>query len=447
LESLAGHKLLFATKVESTPSGEEPSVESSVTEPTETVPTTSSLVVRPKLSPVALYGLAGDIIKKLEPHTEAHPAGLLVELLVSLGNVMGRTAYYQTEDTRHYTNEFMVKVGESSRARKGTGKNRIRAILKEVDFEWVLNCCESGIGSGEVIIYRMRDKRYDDIFNKRTGQFENTLVDPGIVDKRLCVSLGEFQGILAVCSKANSLLPVVLRDGWDGAPLHNTVKTDPAACEEPMLSVMGDTTSADLGTSLSSADKTNGFANRFLWVYVHQTKELPHGGGDMDWVIEGGQLRDAIDFARTRERVFMDELAYKMWERTMYSKLGREIPGVVGAVTSRAQPHVIRLALIYAMLDKSAHIRSEHLKAAEALWQYCEDSAHTIFGDLLSAEQTQIVDFLFTHGSATKSQIMHDCFQRHRKADLIQDDLDFLRARGRVSMKDVNSIPLYTAKR
>jgi len=40
----------------------------------------------------------------------------------------------------------------------------------------------------------------------------------------------------------------------------------------------------------------------------------------------------------------------------------------------------MRLALLYALLDESDHIKVEHLKAAEAVWQCAEASAEYIFG-------------------------------------------------------------------
>ncbi len=52
---------------------------------------------------------------------------------------------------------------------------------------------------------------------------------------------------------------------------------------------------------------------------------------------------------------------------------------------------MIRLALLYALLDSSDNIRSEHLKAAVAFWKYAEDSARLIFGGL-TAEQRRIVN-------------------------------------------------------
>ena len=194
--------------------------------------------VKPTLSEIAYYGLAGAIIKKLEPHTEAHPAGLLIEFLISFGNIVGRGPYYQVEDTKHFTNEFAVIVGETSRARKGTGKQRIRAIMQRVDSEWLLTRSVSGVGSGEKIIHLVRDAETKWIVSKKTGEGSYVKIDDGVADKRLCVNLGEFQGILQACHRADSLMSVVLRDSWDGVPLHNLVKTDPASCKEGLISIL-----------------------------------------------------------------------------------------------------------------------------------------------------------------------------------------------------------------
>ena len=64
-----------------------------------------------------------------------------------------------------------------------------------------------------------------------------------------------------------------------------------------------------------------------------------------------------------------------MW-RAIYSKLSAKPPGLLGAATARAEAQVVRLSLIYALLDRAAAIGTEHLTAALALWRYCADSAH-----------------------------------------------------------------------
>jgi hypothetical protein len=66
-----------------------------------------------------------------------------------------------------------------------------------------------------------------------------------------------------------------------------------------------------------------------------------------------------------------------------YTRLNEERLGLFGAVTDRGPAHTLRLALLYAILDEAHKIGEEHLKAALALWKFCEASAHFIFGDRL----------------------------------------------------------------
>ena len=289
----------------------------------------------------------------------------------------------------------------------------------------------------------IRDRHSECYFDKKKGTGNRVVTDAGIDDKRLCVNLGEFQGILSVCHRPDNLLSVVMRDGWDGLPLHNLVKNNPASCDEGCCHFLADVTRADLSVGLSQADRANGFANRFLWAYVYRTKLLPEGGGDMDWTVEVPQLREAVEFGRQVGRVFMDKAARDRWCRTVYPKLERDVPGLVGALTARASAHTMRLALLYALLDKSDHIRLEHLEAAEGLWQYCEDSVQAIFGDLLSPEQSQILEFLAVAGPATKTHLIHKCFKGHRKADLIDGDLRRLESSKQIRKKIIDGVTWY----
>src|SRR5262249_9124249 len=49
----------------------------------------------------------------------------------------------------------------------------------------------------------------------------------------------------------------------------------------------------------------------------------------------------------------------------------------------RAEAHVMRLAMLYALMERSATIRAPHLLSALALWEYCERSVSHVFGDEL----------------------------------------------------------------
>jgi hypothetical protein len=115
---------------------------------------------------------------------------------------------------------------------------------------------------------------------------------------------------------------------------------------------------------------------------VKRSKFLPDGGSveDEDFKDILPRLIKAIDFARKAGRMKFDADAHARWHE-VYEGLAGAQPGQFGAVTGRAAPQVIRLSLIYALLDSSPVIQQVHLEAALAVWNYCRESAAYIFGD------------------------------------------------------------------
>ena len=93
-------------------------------------------------------------------------------------------------------------------------------------------------------------------------------------------------------------------------------------------------------------------------------------------------MREATDHTRKagNTRIRFDSGARDLWQK-VYHDLSEGKPGLLGAVTGRAEAQVVRLALVYAMLDSADTIRLEHLLAALAVWRYCEASARYIWRD------------------------------------------------------------------
>src|SRR5207249_9907830 len=56
------------------------------------------------LAPVAYHGLVGDLVRAIEPSTEADPAALLLQVFVMFGNVIGRAAHWLAEADEHFSN-------------------------------------------------------------------------------------------------------------------------------------------------------------------------------------------------------------------------------------------------------------------------------------------------------------------------------------------------------
>ena len=92
------------------------------------------------------------------------------------------------------------------------------------------------------------------------------------------------------------------------------------------------------------------------------------------------RVLSAVVFAKAAGAVSRDGEARQAWA-ACYSELERDRPGLAGALTARAGPHVLRLAMIYALSEQCAAVAPRHLLAALAVWEYCERSVRYLFGD------------------------------------------------------------------
>ena len=108
-----------------------------------------------------------------------------------------------------------------------------------------------------------------------------------------------------------------------------------------------------------------------------------------------------------------------------------------GAVTSRAEAQVVRLSCLYALLDESALVEEQHLKAALAVWSYCEQSAMYIFGNELGDEVADEIRRCLRVAAPeglTRTEL-RDLFGRHKSAARIGAALAALQERGLVAMR------------
>jgi hypothetical protein len=387
-----------------------------------------------------MFGIAGDIVRKAGKYCEAHPAGMYLDLSVSLGNIMGRHAHFKVGASKHFTNEFMIRVGNTSTARKGTGRDAINEPLRVVDGNWYTTRVMSGFGSGEAIVGLIADPMQQSVRDPKSSLGFKNIVKPGVEDKRLFIREGEAASIFQLANKKESRADIILRDGWDGLPLKNLVKgktdgiNNSAMCQEPHLSISGDTTRDELKRRMPDGADQNGFGNRFLFAFVYRTKMCPNGGPQLDWTEEVVQLHKIIQFARSVGYVPLTKAAHKMWSR-MYVEIENEVgelPALPQAMCARGVAHVRRLALIFALLDMKEAVDSEHLQAAKKLWDYCMDSARFIFSGE-TKEQAQILSWMrLNPGTVTIRQITDEVFHRHQKVDWVKTQLDGLVVAGRL---------------
>lgn len=360
-------------------------------------------VPAPVLSDSALYGVAGAIVRKIAPETEAHPASLLLQLLAGMGNIVGRGPYFMAGADSHYTNLFIAIVGDSSRGRKGTSWGYIRRILDAVDPTWAGTRIKGGLASGEGIVAELKDDE--------AGEPK---------DKRLLILEGELAQALHAMNRTGSTLSATLRNAWDSGHLNNMSKGDPARASDCHISLVGHITRTELETLLTANDAANGFANRVLWVHSARTRLLPEGGEYLDFNEAIKSLQGIVEFSRGLGVIKRNLGARDYWH-AIYPELTREnVPGVWGKATSRAEAQVVRLSLIFAVLDLSETVKVEHLQAAKAVWDYCFHSARWALEVCQLSKDAQKILEALASGPKDRSYLHREVF----KGNLANSRLD-----------------------
>lgn len=387
----------------------------------------------------AFQGIAGDVVRVFEPHTESAPVAILVSFLVMIGNVIGRGPHYWIEGARHGTNLFAVLVGPSANARKGTATRRVDELVNSINCNWTKNIAR-GLSSGEGLVHHVRDARIEQVPVKKsgrfTGEYDEVVMDPGVEDKRAMIREEEFASVLKVASREGNTLSVRIREAWDNVRMGSLTKGSKETATDPHISILGHVTDVELRRYLTESEAANGFANRFLWVCTHRSKFLPRGGGRPNLAPLSYKIHETVEVAQEFDLVDFDDRAGAIWD-AIYPTLSTRPGGLLGSVTSRAESQVLRLSVLYAVLDALPVIEVKHLLAALALWEFCEESCRFVFGPSTGDD---IADQIEEHlmevypGYLSRTDI-RDKFGRHAAPGRIPKALAALFQTGRAEMR------------
>lgn len=266
---------------------------------------------------------------------------------------------------------------------------------------------------------------------------EEVVVDAGVADKRLLLFEPEFATVLRRMRGETNSTSSVLREAWESGSLSTLTKNSPMLATGAHVSMIAHSTREELVGTLTETDRANGFADRFMCALVRRAQCLPEPEPIAEAVLDPliTELRQVIAVARVeKHRMTRDADARALWAE-VYPRLSEGEPGLLGALLARAEAHVLRLSVLYAVLDRSPVIKPVHLKAALAVWDYIEASTRQIFGRgplgvpvadaILEALRTK------TKREMTRTAIS-DLFHGNRTAAEIDAALMLLAARGAI---------------
>ena len=115
----------------------------------------------------------------------------------------------------------------------------------------------------------------------------------------------------------------------------------------------------------------------------------------------------------------------------------------MGEALNRAEAQVLRLQTLYAVLDGSNLIRPQHLEAALAVWEYCEQSTRYIlqgkFGNKLAKK---LLEMFGERNQGTLTDI-HGWLGRNYSGEAIREALAVLEAENHINKTTADGVDTY----
>lgn len=380
------------------------------------------------LGPAAYHGVLGRMVRIAEPHTESDAAAILLQALVALGNLLGRKVFVRVERTKHFLVLFLVLVGATSKGRKGTSWDLALDFFPFSAATWKEHRILAGLSSGEGLIWAVRD-------HDPEAHEEESAPPPAPEDKRLLVMEPEWARVLRALDREGNTLSAIIRQCYDSGALRVLTKRSPAVATDVHVSIIAHVTADEFRKCFRDTEAANGFGNRFLLACVKRSKLLPFGGSLRadDMLPIRAALDDVLQFVERLDpddaEVTLGPAARDLWA-SVYPDLSEGKPGIVGALTARAEAHALRIAALYAVLDQTLVVGRNHLEAALEVVRYAEDSTRYVFGDASGDDVADaIMAALLVRPNGMTRTELRGYFGRNRSGDEIGRALDML-ARG-----------------
>lgn len=361
--------------------------------------TSDGPLAAPEVTASMYHGLAGEVMRAACDGTEVHPAAVGLAFLCFMGVALGRTRYIRVGDDIHHPRLYSCHVGRSSLAGKGMAlglPKRIRAAVEHGGNPLRPTCGwfhDGGLSSREGLAFRIRDPsdEQDDDGNP---------TDPGVKDKRLLVVEEEFANVLHQAERDGNTLSAAVRTLWDGSDLAPLTKTSRVRVTTPHVGIHACITPSELTACLSAREMSNGFANRFLFVYAERQGEVPFPAPTSKNLVDqfAQRVRDAVAFTDQEGAMAATDGAKALFA-DFYREHRRavDLPPMVRGLLERHPPYAWRLALIFALLDRVDEIAEPHMKAALAWLAFCRQSVIRIFSTAKAQDDADEAGALAKH--------------------------------------------------
>jgi len=330
--------------------------------------------VTPKIDPIAFENPLGRLAMDLDPHCEGAPEGVMVTLLSAFSAYSGRKVRVQTGRGTSPLAAWFVLVGHSGKGRKGATARIAMPVIKKAFVDWASENVVAGIpATGLGMMSELSEHEGNPVFVLEEE------MDTFIANAKKDTKVGE-----------------KLRKAWDGETLtHKTAKAD-LRIEDPHIGFVGHVQPKNWGAISGSRDATGGTYNRFLAIYVEQSKRVPVFSAPdptPDITKAAKALRKMGAYARSTDLVEVPAEVAEVFEerhRPICESLtdGNE---ELAEMAERALAYLIRISALYALADMRDEITVADLDSALALITYAVASVRHVLPEVGGESIAQII--------------------------------------------------------
>ncbi|MBT9098765.1 DUF3987 domain-containing protein [Methylovulum psychrotolerans] len=401
-------------------------------EPVEDDYIEDTVIAPPQPTEAMFYGFVGELARIAAQGTGLNRVAVSTAFLSFLGANIGRDTFLMVGDTVHHPRLFTLHIGRSGQGGKGDSQQLTHRIRKRIELAHsnLLGQSHSGgLSSREGLAGLIHD-----------GHGENRAID----DKRLWVIESEFANVLHQGRRDGNTLSTALRDAWDGSDIKPATKSRSVASSAPHIGIHANITPSELKGLSSSRDINNGFFNRFLMVFSENVAHVAFPSPTPESVVDdlAAQAADIIRYAKGGYPASVNGLQMHMSEaareyyKAIYPSLRRPLDSeAISALLERRAPYLLRLAMLFALTNKTHVIEPKHLQAALAWVNYAINTVKYVFADqavspLVRENRTHADKILLFLSDRPEGaglwELNNDCFKKHLSSDKIQKALGYL---------------------
>lgn len=357
---------------------------------------------RPIPEDVVFTGLIGKTVKALDPWHEADPIAVHMSLMAMASVLLEGGVKVYTGSKWEYPLLNVLLFGESAKGRKGTSGTIAFEVVTKAFPGWRDDHTGGAPSSGAGIVKLLANTAVETNWLRPLDEIPEQLREEAATKpiRRIKPGLPYLfyeEEIAKVLHRArmDDSYEALIRVMWQGANLTGRYTSHlQVTIPRPVVGWLAHVTPGEFVAKLGRSSLHGGTFNRFMLFWVQRNRIIRRIRPIPEDLLArlASEFRARILFGRTVGKIQPTEEAWDFWENDLHPEIDGQLSAspLWGEFVGRALDNIMRMAAIYAVMDKRRAITADDLKAARGVMRYVFASLPTIMREL--GDNTPVMD-------------------------------------------------------